>query len=186
LNANYLIPQTAGYGTFPVSWLSHTTASVNETRTSERTKINESRIVRESFDAKRARPNHATAGTQGILLPPRLRNEGYTRGTRENSEAELNERKGDGLVRKVGFEPTRLTAPPPQDGASASSATSARGEVKTQVAISGNSKPSLLIPGRLFRLRRGWRRRDGGRLSRSRGRRRCGGRCSWRSRWGGL
>src|SRR5713226_5371085 len=30
------------------------------------------------------------------------------------------------LVRKVGFEPTRLAAPPPQDGASASSATSAR------------------------------------------------------------
>jgi hypothetical protein len=29
------------------------------------------------------------------------------------------------LVRKVGFEPTRLAAPPPQDGASASSATSA-------------------------------------------------------------
>jgi hypothetical protein len=33
-------------------------------------------------------------------------------------------------VRKRGFEPLRLTAPPPQDGASASSATSARGEVK--------------------------------------------------------
>jgi hypothetical protein len=33
-------------------------------------------------------------------------------------------------VRKGGFEPPRLTAPPPQDGASASSATSARGEVK--------------------------------------------------------
>src|SRR5712692_4013301 len=31
------------------------------------------------------------------------------------------------LVRKEGFEPSRLTAPPPQDGASASSATSARG-----------------------------------------------------------
>src|ERR1019366_5135731 len=34
------------------------------------------------------------------------------------------------LVRKGGFEPPRLTAPPPQDGASASSATSARGKVK--------------------------------------------------------
>lgn len=34
------------------------------------------------------------------------------------------------LVRKGGFEPPRLTAPPPQDGASASSATSARGEVE--------------------------------------------------------
>src|SRR5579864_4183818 len=34
------------------------------------------------------------------------------------------------MVRKGGFEPPRLTAPPPQDGASASSATSARGEVK--------------------------------------------------------
>jgi hypothetical protein len=33
-------------------------------------------------------------------------------------------------MRKGGFEPPRLTAPPPQDGASASSATSARGEVK--------------------------------------------------------
>ncbi len=33
-------------------------------------------------------------------------------------------------MRKRGFEPLRLTAPPPQDGASASSATSARGEVK--------------------------------------------------------
>jgi hypothetical protein len=33
-------------------------------------------------------------------------------------------------VRKRGFEPLRLTAPPPQDGASASSATSARGELK--------------------------------------------------------
>src|SRR5271170_7960085 len=32
------------------------------------------------------------------------------------------------LVRKGGFEPPRLTAPPPQDGASASSATSARGD----------------------------------------------------------
>jgi hypothetical protein len=34
------------------------------------------------------------------------------------------------MVRKGGFEPPRLTAPPPQDGASASSATSARGEVR--------------------------------------------------------
>src|SRR5712664_3847328 len=33
---------------------------------------------------------------------------------------------GQILVRKEGFEPSRLTAPPPQDGASASSATSAR------------------------------------------------------------
>ncbi len=33
-------------------------------------------------------------------------------------------------MRKGGFEPPRLTAPPPQDGASASSATSARGELK--------------------------------------------------------
>jgi hypothetical protein len=38
------------------------------------------------------------------------------------------------MVRKVGFEPTRLAAPPPQDGASASSATSARGIVKLIVA----------------------------------------------------
>src|ERR1017187_377305 len=34
------------------------------------------------------------------------------------------------VVRKGGFEPPRLTAPPPQDGASASSATSARGKVR--------------------------------------------------------
>src|SRR6266566_6284536 len=39
-------------------------------------------------------------------------------------------KKGDVLVRKGGFEPPRLTAPPPQDGASASSATSARGKVR--------------------------------------------------------
>jgi hypothetical protein len=37
------------------------------------------------------------------------------------------------MVRKGGFEPPRLTAPPPQDGASASSATSARGEVKNNL-----------------------------------------------------
>jgi hypothetical protein len=37
------------------------------------------------------------------------------------------------MVRKGGFEPPRLTAPPPQDGASASSATSARGEVKQKL-----------------------------------------------------
>jgi hypothetical protein len=35
-------------------------------------------------------------------------------------------------VRKVGFEPTRLAAPPPQDGASASSATSAQGRVRQE------------------------------------------------------
>src|SRR5215468_7203851 len=38
------------------------------------------------------------------------------------------------MVRKVGFEPTRLAAPPPQDGASASSATSAQGRVRRILA----------------------------------------------------
>ncbi len=45
------------------------------------------------------------------------------------------------LVRKVGFEPTRLTAPPPQDGASASSATSAQeGDKKILAATRGRRK----------------------------------------------
>src|SRR5882762_4518487 len=49
----------------------------------------------------------------------------------DQSEVEQNmNAKVDVLVRKGGFEPPRLTAPPPQDGASASSATSARGKVK--------------------------------------------------------
>ncbi len=40
------------------------------------------------------------------------------------------------MVRKVGFEPTRLAAPPPQDGASASSATSAgASEVERPMAL---------------------------------------------------
>jgi hypothetical protein len=39
------------------------------------------------------------------------------------------------LVRKGGFEPPRLTAPPPQDGASASSATSAQGNETTQASL---------------------------------------------------
>ena len=46
------------------------------------------------------------------------------------------------LVRKEGFEPSRLAAPPPQDGASASSATSAwRGEkrIVSDAAISGEA-----------------------------------------------
>src|SRR5258708_31561002 len=47
----------------------------------------------------------------------------------DQSEVEQNmNAKVDVLVRKGGFEPPRLTAPPPQDGASASSATSARGD----------------------------------------------------------
>ncbi len=37
-------------------------------------------------------------------------------------------------MRKGGFEPPRLTAPPPQDGASASSATSARGKVRKNLS----------------------------------------------------
>src|SRR5882762_1930884 len=49
----------------------------------------------------------------------------------DQSEVEQNmNAKVDVLVRKGGFEPPRLTAPPPQDGASASSATSARGKVR--------------------------------------------------------
>jgi hypothetical protein len=43
-----------------------------------------------------------------------------------------NRKKIKALVRKVGFEPTRLAAPPPQDGASASSATSAQGRVREE------------------------------------------------------
>src|SRR6267378_2636826 len=44
----------------------------------------------------------------------------------DQSEVKQNmNAKVDVLVRKGGFEPPRLTAPPPQDGASASSATSA-------------------------------------------------------------
>lgn len=42
-------------------------------------------------------------------------------------------------MRKGGFEPPRLTAPPPQDGASASSATSARGEVKNNLQYAANA-----------------------------------------------
>jgi hypothetical protein len=52
------------------------------------------------------------------------------RAREKNAAIYLDKREGDELVRKGGFEPPRLTAPPPQDGASASSATSARGEVK--------------------------------------------------------
>ena len=37
-------------------------------------------------------------------------------------------RKNKNMVRKGGFEPPRLSAPPPQDGVSASSTTSARGK----------------------------------------------------------
>src|SRR5712691_4320531 len=48
------------------------------------------------------------------------------------------------LVRKVGFEPTRLAAPPPQDGASASSATSAREGCQRILATSGNLGKSKL------------------------------------------
>ena len=44
------------------------------------------------------------------------------------------------LVRKGGFEPPRLTAPPPQDGASASSATSARGMKTIRKSISPRPK----------------------------------------------
>src|ERR1700730_9086632 len=54
-------------------------------------------------------------------------------------------RKGDVLVRKGGFEPPRLTAPPPQDGASASSATSARGKVK--------KSKQVLQPSRRYKTR---------------------------------
>jgi integrase len=52
--------------------------------------------------------------------------------TRERRAPELNEWKRVRMVRKVGFEPTRLAAPPPQDGASASSATSAQGRVRQE------------------------------------------------------
>jgi hypothetical protein len=55
-----------------------------------------------------------------------------TKGTAEihGKREALNqmETKEEKMVRKVGFEPTRLAAPPPQDGASASSATSAKRE----------------------------------------------------------
>src|SRR5258708_13802504 len=53
----------------------------------------------------------------------------------DQSEVEQNmNAKVDVLVRKGGFEPPRLTAPPPQDGASASSATSARGKVRKNLS----------------------------------------------------
>src|SRR5580704_14285220 len=45
-------------------------------------------------------------------------------------------RSGQNLVRKGGFEPPRLSAPPPQDGVSASSTTSARGSVDYSKGIS--------------------------------------------------
>ena len=40
------------------------------------------------------------------------------------------------MVRKGGFEPPRLSAPPPQDGVSASSTTSAQDELKPFEGIS--------------------------------------------------
>ena len=48
---------------------------------------------------------------------------------------------GEILVRKVGFEPTRLSAPPPQDGVSASSTTSAGGCNSTQVVLWCKARP---------------------------------------------
>ena len=53
-----------------------------------------------------------------------------------------NEFRKNDLVRKGGFEPPRLAAPPPQDGASASSATSARGEVKQIFYCAAISMPA--------------------------------------------
>jgi hypothetical protein len=50
-------------------------------------------------------------------------------------------------MRKGGFEPPRLTAPPPQDGASASSATSARGEVKKLCVARHRSSRRILNNG---------------------------------------
>src|ERR1700704_3348104 len=68
--------------------------------------------------------------------------------------------KVDVLVRKGGFEPPRLTAPPPQDGASASSATSARGKVRINPSTFCNAASAIrLLLFELFRRRRwSWRR----------------------------
>src|SRR3990170_2243799 len=96
------------------------------------------------------------------------------------------------LVRKGGFEPPRLTAPPPQDGASASSATSARG--MNENLSNTPPRPAPWLRGRwrhgLSRWRwrsLRWRRRCGRRLrrcrlTRSRGWRRLGRRRQ-RNRW---
>src|SRR3954466_2816397 len=46
------------------------------------------------------------------------------------------------LVRKGGFEPPRLSAPPPQDGVSANSTTSARRNILTQKAITATQNKS--------------------------------------------
>jgi hypothetical protein len=56
----------------------------------------------------------------------------------------LNENSGDVMVRKGGFEPPRLAAPPPQDGASASSATSALEEINEILAASRNARKKTL------------------------------------------
>ena len=64
----------------------------------------------------------------------------------DQSEVEQNmNAKVDILVRKGGFEPPRLTAPPPQDGASASSATSARGEVRKNRTRSINTSSAFPV-----------------------------------------
>src|SRR5882724_7439980 len=57
-----------------------------------------------------------------------------------NEKAPFNE-----LLGKGGFEPPRLTAPPPQDGASASSATSARGEVRKNRTRSINTSSAFPV-----------------------------------------
>jgi hypothetical protein len=76
-------------------------------------------------------------------------NEGYAGSTWKNHEAKRDENNGDMLVRKGGFEPPRLTAPPPQDGASASSATSARGWVKNS-ELRGNPSAAHFLTAYLI------------------------------------
>src|SRR6267378_1289257 len=79
----------------------------------------------------------------------------------DQSEVDQNmNAKVDVLVRKGGFEPPRLTAPPPQDGASASSATSARGKVRINPSPFCNAASAMrLLLFVLFRRRRWSRRR---------------------------
>ena len=56
------------------------------------------------------------------------------------------------MVRKGGFEPPRLSAPPPQDGVSASSTTSAMlrrfGPLRIDRKAEGDSEGNLIIPNR--------------------------------------
>src|ERR1039458_3858045 len=71
------------------------------------------------------------------------------------------------LVRKGGFEPPRLSAPPPQDGVSASSTTSALKSIfcrlfegdrslhRTRRNSSSPAAPGRLLPMSLYTLKRG-------------------------------